>query len=107
MSENPLIPIAEILDESLELSLKDLARRGAVHVEIIIELVQEGVLEPQGPAPDQWRFRGPDLIRLRRAINLQRDLELNLPGIALAIELLDELDLLRAKLERLERHRFQ
>lgn len=107
MSENPLIPIAEILDESLELSLKDLARRGAVHVEIIIELVQEGVLEPQGPAPDQWLFRGPDLIRLRRAINLQRDLELNLPGIALAIELLDELDLLRAKLERLERHRFQ
>ena len=103
MSENPLIPIGEILDESLELSLSDLTQRFAVRVEIIIELVQEGVLEPRGPRPEEWRFRGPDLIRLRRAINLQRDLELNLPGIALALDLLDELDELRKKIEHIER----
>jgi chaperone modulatory protein CbpM len=103
MSEHPLIPVAEILDENLELSLTDLTQRYAVEVEIIIELVQEGVLEPQGPRPEEWRFRGPDLIRLRRAINLQRDLELNLPGIALALDLLDELEELRAKIERMER----
>ncbi len=107
MSDPPLTPIAELLDEDLVFSLNDLAQRGAVHVEVIIELVEEGVLEPEGKAPEQWRFRGPDLVRLHRAINLQRDLELNLPGIALAIELLDELDELRAKLERLERYRFQ
>ncbi len=107
MSEHSLIPIAEILDETLELSLSDLAQRGAVHIEIIIELVEEGVLEPAGKYPEEWRFSGPDLVRLRRAINLKRDLELNLPGIALAIDLLEELDALRAKLERLERHRFR
>lgn len=107
MSENPLIPIAEILDENLELSLSDLTQRFAVQVEIIIELVDEGVLEPQGPRPEEWRFRGPDLIRLRRAINLQRDLELNLPGIALALELLEELDELRLRLDRLERQRLR
>lgn len=103
MSEKRLIPIGEILDENLELSLTDLAHRGSVHIEIIIELVEEGVLEPQGRSPEQWRFTGPDLIRLRRAINLQRDLELNLPGIALAMELLDELDELRSRLRQLEK----
>lgn len=107
MSEKRLIPISEILDESVQLSLSELAQHGSVHIEIIIELVQEGVLEPEGKKPDQWRFRGPDLVRLRRALNLQRDLELNLPGIALAMDLLDELDELRAKIERLERHPFE
>jgi len=107
MSEKRLIPVGEILDENVELSLTDLARRSAVHIEIIIELVQEGVLEPRGKVPEQWRFSGPDLIRLHRALNLQRDLELNLPGIALALDLLDELDELRTKIERLERHMFE
>lgn len=103
MGEKRLVPIGEILDENLKLSLTELAQRGSVHIEIIVELVQEGVLEPQGENPAQWRFTGPDLIRLRRALNLQRDLELNLPGIALALDLLDELDELRAKIDRLER----
>ncbi len=107
MSEKRLIPLGEILDERVELSLTDLAQRGSVHIEIIIELVEEGVLEPQGKSPEQWRFTGPDLVRLRRALNLQRDLELNLPGIALAMDLLDELDELRAKIEHLERHLFE
>lgn len=104
MSEKRLIPIGEILDENFELTLTELAQRGSVRIELIIELVQEGVLEPQGEKPEQWRFTGPDLIRLHRALNLQRDLELNLPGIALAIDLLEELDDLRAKIERMERH---
>jgi chaperone modulatory protein CbpM len=106
MSENPLIPLGEILDDNVELSLTDLAQRGSVHIEIIIELVQEGVLEPHGRSPEQWRFSGPDLLRLRRALNLQRDLELNLPGIALALDLLDELDEVRSRLNRLEKQLF-
>lgn len=107
MSENPLIPLGEVLDENVELSLTDLAQRGSVHIEIIVELVQEGVLEPQGHTPEQWRFSGPDLLRLHRALNLQRDLELNLPGIALALDLLDELDELRSRLNRLEKQLYR
>jgi hypothetical protein len=33
---------------------------------------------------------------VRRALRLQHDLELNLPGAALALELLDEIERLRA-----------
>ena len=107
MSEQRLILSGEILNKTLELSLADLAHCGSVRIEIVIELVEEGVLEPQGRSPEQWRFSGHDLMRLRRALNLQRDLDLNLPGIALAIDLLEELDALRAKIERLERISFE
>ncbi len=103
MVEKRPVPAPEVLDESLQLSLDDLTQRCAVHTETIIELVQIGVLEPRGPAPQRWRFTGRDLVRLHQALRLQRDLGVNLPGLALAIELLEELDELRARVELLEK----
>jgi len=103
MNEKRLIPIGEILDESIEMNLHDLAQRCEVETHIVIEMVEEGVLEPEGSRPEEWQFRGPDLIRLHRALRLQQDLEVNLPGIALAMELLEELDDLRARIRLLER----
>jgi chaperone modulatory protein CbpM len=107
MNEKRLIPIGEILDETIELTLNDMAQRCAVETRIVIEMVEEGVLEPQGRRPEEWQFRGPDLIRLRRALRLQQDLEVNLPGIALTMDLLEELDELRARLRMLERQFLQ
>lgn len=103
MNEKRLISIGEILDETIELTLNDMAQRCAVETRIVIEMVEEGVLEPQGQRPEEWQFRGPDLIRLRRALRLQQDLEVNLPGIALTMDLLEELEELRARIRMLER----
>lgn len=102
MSEKQMIPLGELLDESLELSLSDLARRCAVRTDVVVELVYEGVLEPRGDEPERWYFNGRDLVRLRKAVRLQQDLNVNLPGVALALELLEELDELHARLRRLE-----
>jgi chaperone modulatory protein CbpM len=104
MSEKRMIPVGEILDETIELTLHDLAHRCSIQTEIVIAMVHEGVLEPQGKSPEQWYFTGQDLVRLRRAMRLQRDLDVNLPGVALAIDLLEELDDLRARIRMLERH---
>lgn len=98
-----LIPLGEIIDENIHLSLDELAQRCAVQVEVVIALVHEGVLEPAGERPEEWYFKGPDLIRMLRARRLHEDLELNLPGVALALDLLDELDTLRNRLRLLER----
>lgn len=102
MNDKRMIPVGEILDETIELSLSDLAQRCSVKTEFVVAMVYEGVLEPHGEHPDEWHFGGQDLIRLRRALRLQQDLDVNLPGVALAIELLEELDDLRARLKRLE-----
>lgn len=105
MHSKDLIPLGEIIDEHIRFNLDELVQRCDVQVEVVVALVYEGVLEPVGERPEEWHFSGPDLIRLHRARRLQDDLQINLPGVALALELLEELDTLRHRLERLERQR--
>ncbi|MEN6587530.1 MAG: chaperone modulator CbpM [Sulfuricella sp.] len=90
-----------ILEEQTQLTLADLCRACAVHAERIIELVDIGLLEPHGREPARWRFSGTSLHRARRALRLQRDIGIDLAGAALALELLDEIESLRARLRAL------
>ena len=87
-----------IFDESAILSIKDLSRMCAVDERHIVEFVEEGVLNVVNIS-SEWRFTGDALRRARLAVRLERDLELNLPGVALAVELLEELARLRRQLE--------
>ena len=75
-----------------------MCRACAVHDEQIIALVDAGVLEPQGREPARWAFTGDSLHRARKALRLQRDLDIDLAGAALALELLDEIASLRTRL---------
>ena len=49
-----------------------------------------------------WRFTGVSVKRAIKATKLQRDLDLNLPGVALALDLIDEIERLRERLRHLE-----
>ncbi len=91
-----------LLDESTELSLSDLCRVCASPAEWVIALVEEGVLEPVGYQQTQWRFPVDSLQRARTAMRLQRDLGINLAGVALAVELLEEISRLENRLRRLD-----
>jgi chaperone modulatory protein CbpM len=88
---------AEIFDEYTVLSVDELSRLCAVDRTYIVELVEEGVLNVVEVAPE-WRFSGAALRRARQALRLQKDLDINLPGVALALELLEELQVLRRAL---------
>ena len=87
-----------ILEEQSELTLADLCRACSAHTEIIIELVEEGVLEAAGSSPDDWRFDGRNIRRARVALRLQQDLGVNLAGAALALQLMEEIEGLRSRL---------
>ena len=91
-----------LLDDGCEYSLGELCRICGVTAENVIEMVAEGILEPSGDDPAQWRFCGPSVVRIRIVLHLQRDLRVNLPGAALALDLMDELEELR----RLQRQFF-
>lgn len=100
MAKNTLTGV--VLDERVELSLDELCRACSGSVEWVIELVDEGVLEPVGRSDGDWRFSGVSLQRARAAMRLQRDLEINLAGAALALELMDQIERLRERLCRFE-----
>ena len=87
-----------ILEEQTQITLDDLCAACCVQSETIIELVQEGVLTPAGGEPPQWHFTGIHIRRTKTALNLQRDLGVNLAGVALALQLLDEIKMLRTQL---------
>lgn len=86
---------ADLLDDSVEFSLTELCRIVGVQEHLVIEIVEEGIVEPIGSARAQWRFTGVAVTRIQRVIRLQREFEVNLPGAALALELLDEIERLR------------
>jgi chaperone modulatory protein CbpM len=67
----------------------------------VISLVEESIIEPQGDDMRLWRFSGASLVRARTALRIQRDLGVNLAGIALVLDLIEELESLRARMKTL------
>jgi chaperone modulatory protein CbpM len=85
-----------------EFTMDELCRSCAVHTEYVVELVQEGIIVPSvmagsSSAPETWRFNSVHVRHTKVAWRLQHDLDINLPGAALALQLLDELESLRAR----------
>lgn len=87
-----------ILEEQQDLTLDDVCRVCHTEVEQLLALVDEGVIAPFGAEPAGWRFTGVQLRQVRVAVRLQHDLGVNPAGAALALQLMDELDHLRARL---------
>lgn len=94
-----LVHTGSVIEQD-SLTLGELCRACGTHVDWIIDLVEESIIEPQGNEIHSWRFSGTSLIRARSALRLQRDLGVNLAGIALALDLLEELESLRAQIKK-------
>jgi len=86
-----------IVDEHSELTLVELSMACGRPAEWVLELVDEGILEPIGQELQNWRFRAVSLRRARIVNRLQSDLGVNLAGAALALELLEEVSELRRR----------
>jgi chaperone modulatory protein CbpM len=86
----------QIVNDEMEFTLVELCRVSGASQDEVTLWVAEGAFEPQGGRPEEWRFSGAALRRVRTAHRLAHDLEINAPGIALVLDLLDEIDALRA-----------
>ena len=93
-----LVHIGTVIEED-SLTLGQMCRACGVHADWVISLVEEGIIEPQGEDMRLWRFSGASLVRARSALRIQRDLGVNLAGIALILDLVEELENLRAHLK--------
>ncbi len=64
---------------------------------VLLEIVEHGIVEPSGISPDQWLFDANALAIVKRAFRLQAQLQIEWAGVALALQLLDEIEQLRAE----------
>ena len=91
-----------VLSEQETVTLEELAGLCMVERSWVVELVEQGALEPVAPDHEEWLFSAATLGRVQTAARLRRDLELDAAGIALALDLLGEIESLRARLRTLE-----
>jgi chaperone modulatory protein CbpM len=94
-SSQPETLSGEIVEHYTVLSMRDLSRMCTVEASRLVELVDEGILRAQLGETGEWLFTGEALRRARIALRLQRDLEINLAGVALVLELMAEIEQLR------------
>lgn len=93
----------QIVGRDSLISANELCDHCTVEIEEVVMLVREGILDPvEGPPrPEEagaWRFHVSSVRRVRTVVRLQRDLGVNLPGAALALELLDRIEELRRRM---------
>ncbi|MFT6010982.1 MAG: chaperone modulatory protein CbpM [Candidatus Azotimanducaceae bacterium] len=70
---------------------------------VIVEVVEHGIIEPEGSDPNTWSFDTQMITVTKKACRLHHDLGIDWSGIALAISLLDEVEQLRLENEKLKR----
>ena len=95
MNKQMTIYTSVLLDENTNYTLQELSDLCNQGKELILEMIDEGMIVPTGSSPSQWRFGLREIHRVQTAHRLIRDLQINLAGAALALDLLEELEKLR------------
>jgi len=96
---------SEVVEQGTLCTFEEVCISCNVNPDWVAGLVEQGAIDAVGSTRAEWRFTAVSLIRVAKARRLERDLGLNLPGIALALDLLDRLDALHARLRSLQERR--
>lgn len=91
----PDIITAVIIEQHNPLTFDELCQALQTEQQFIMKLVEHDVLQPDGDTHNDWRFDSYNFKRARTAVSFYHDLEINLNGIALALDLLDEIERLK------------
>ncbi|MFJ1339129.1 chaperone modulator CbpM [Pseudomonas caricapapayae] len=81
----------------VKLDMQTLCQEADLPAAYVIEIVEHGIVEPTGRTPEDWLFDDQAPVLAKRAAKLHHDLELEWEGVALALELLEEVQQLRSE----------
>ena len=91
------------MTNSIQISFPDLCELTELPHTTVIEIVEQGIIEPTGEGPDSWSFSTQMIVVTKKAQRLHRDLGIDWSGIGLALTLLDEVEKLRIENRCLQR----
>lgn len=81
----------------VQLDMRTLCQEANITKDYVIEIVEHGIVEPKGRTPEDWLFDDQAPLLARRAVKLHQELDLEWEGVALALELLQEVQQLRSE----------
>ena len=88
----------ELFEESAEITVIELCRVCSVEARLVDELIEEGILEPMGGEAETAVLPYSSIRRTRTVIRMQRDLGVNIPGAAVALDLIEQIHRLQVRL---------
>lgn len=103
MEKHGIVIIADY-SEQTPLTLEELCDVCHISVDMIHQLIDYQIIHERAARLEEWQFDLAELRRIKKALRLQHDLEVNLAGVAVILDLLDQLDELRAHHALLEKH---
>lgn len=103
MVKKDLIIVVEE-SQSDPMSLEEICLRFGVSPDFIQELLSYDIISTQNASINEYLFQMAELKRIQRAIRLQRDLEVNVAGVAVILDLLEELEELRSRAHMFDKH---
>jgi chaperone modulatory protein CbpM len=89
-----------VVIEDAGFTLEDISCACSVSTEWVVRQVEEGTLACVGSSVAEWRFSTTELVRARRMRAVERDFDAVPELAALVADMLDEIDVLRARLRR-------
>ena len=101
---NNMMVTAVLMDEYSVLSFVEVCKRCDISAEQLHEMIEHGLFQASLMPSPSLHFTEKAVARIQAASRLQRDLEINLPGIALVLDLLDEIETIRNELISLQHH---
>lgn len=96
--------VGMLIEDTSYFSFQEVCERYHIPKELLAEMIEYGLFSPQSAPVEQYYLSPRDLKRLESAFRLHRDLEVNLPGVALALDLLEQLEEMRSELEIMRKH---
>lgn len=98
MSNHHVIIVADYTQE-VWYTLDELSEMTGLSQSMILELIAHDVIQAE-----KQRVNALQLQRLRKISRLHQDLDINLAGLVLAMNLMDELAALRERLQFMDKH---
>ncbi len=87
----------------LQLDIHEFCQCAELPQALLLEIIDHGIVEPSGATQEQWLFDVSALAIVKHALRLHNELQIEWAGIALALQLLDELEQLRTENSQLRR----
>jgi len=101
--ENKTIISGVIIEKNHSLTLEEFCYATHTNKELVLQMIEYQLVSPEGLSPEEWRFDSVSLHRGRMASSFYRDLEVNIQGIALALDLIDKIEDLKHQLNILKK----
>ena len=92
-----------IVDENTTFTIREICTRCNIPYQIIIQMAEHGLFDLSTNLDDDTEIDLKTLKRIEAAFRLHQDLEINMPGVSLILELKDQIDLLQQQLDLLNK----